>query len=356
MTEDEGSAIFATSILASFRPLSSMKRLAKLFASNQSSKCPFTPVTDASDPFREVSRAQKSETRTSSGSSRSRFEKCSKRSPVLASKNDRSVSRNTSCDHGRDSVKTLVKFDDVPPYLQFNQYVLNGYRPPNMTASQCVASLTYFHNETINIMTHGERHKRSSAPSLDAKPIFVSLLPLTLLVISSRDGLPSLSSSIINLSSFVLLTVVSMIVFGLIMPYTMPWDEIKHPVLAYTCLVGSVSSWVGSSMYHLFMNHHRGEELYVNLLQWDVTGIWVTQAIGASTTIYTSVVCYDPLIQWSLIGVYGLTSASALRDSLMARSAWSRILGFASLFFLRIIAFVLRLQALGLGVGSVSSV
>lgn len=145
-----------------------------------------------------------------------------------------------------------------------------------------------------------------------------------------------------------------MVIFGLIMPHTMPWDEIKHPVLAYTCLLGSVSSWVGSSIYHLFMNHHQGEQLYVNLLQWDVAGIWVTQAIGAATTIYTSVVCYDSLIQWSLISVYALTSAGALRDSITARSAWSRILGFASLFFLRIIAFVLRLYALGLGAGSVS--
>lgn len=144
-----------------------------------------------------------------------------------------------------------------------------------------------------------------------------------------------------------------MIIFGLIVPHTMPWNEIRHPILAYTCLIGSVSSWVGSTLYHLFMNHHHGERLYINLLQWDVTGIWVTQAIGASTTIYTSVVCHDPLIQWSLISAYALMSAGALRDSLMARSAWSRILGFATLFFLRVIAFVLRLLALGPGVGSV---
>jgi hypothetical protein len=147
--------------------------------------------------------------------------------------------------------------------------------------------------------------------------------------------------------------VISMIIFGLIIPQTMPWNEIRHPFLAYTCLIGSVSSWIGSTMYHVFMNHYRGESLYINLLQWDVAGIWVTQAVGASTTIYTSVVCYDPLIQWSLIGAYALMSAGALRDSLMARSAWSRILGFASLFLLRIIAFVLRLLALGSGAGSV---
>jgi hypothetical protein len=50
----------------------------------------------------------------------------------------------------------LVKFTEVPAYLQFNQYVLEGYRPPNLTAMECIRSLFYFHNETINIFTHGK--------------------------------------------------------------------------------------------------------------------------------------------------------------------------------------------------------
>lgn len=156
MNEDEGSAILATSILASFRPLSSLKRLAKLFASNRSSKCPFTPVTD--DSFRGAIRSHKSEARASNGSSRTAPNKCTIRPQVLASRKEPSVTTSHCCgsDRSADGALNLVKFDEVPAYLQFNQYVLNGYRPPNLTVSQCLASLLYFHNETINIMTHGE--------------------------------------------------------------------------------------------------------------------------------------------------------------------------------------------------------
>ena len=133
-----------------------------------------------------------------------------------------------------------------------------------------------------------------------------------------------------------------MLVFAFIVPHWMPWEEIQHPLLAYSCLVGSVSSWIGSATYHVFMTHANGEPLYVHLLQWDVVGIWVTQALGAATTIYTSVHCYSDTVRLTMITCYVLASVASLRDSLTARSAWSRILGFASLFLLRIIAFGLR--------------
>jgi hypothetical protein len=138
------------------------------------------------------------------------------------------------------------------------------------------------------------------------------------------------------------------------MPTLIPWKDIKHPVLAYTAVIGSVSSWVGSSLYHLFMNHRKGEGFYIHLLQFDVTGIWVTQAVGAATTIYTSVVLYDPMVKWSFIVLYSLLSLGSLRDSLVARSAWSRILGFGSLFFLRLVALTMRMMSLKEGQGSVS--
>lgn len=48
----------------------------------------------------------------------------------------------------------LLHWRDMPPHLQFNPYVLTGYRPLQSLAG-CIASLFYFHNETINILTHG---------------------------------------------------------------------------------------------------------------------------------------------------------------------------------------------------------
>lgn len=51
----------------------------------------------------------------------------------------------------------LLHWRDMPQHLQFNPYVLTGYRPLQGWAD-CVRSLFYFHNETINIMTHGNFH------------------------------------------------------------------------------------------------------------------------------------------------------------------------------------------------------
>lgn len=55
---------------------------------------------------------------------------------------------------GPDKANILKDWNEMPRYLQFNPYVLTGYRPlANM--SECFASLFYFHNETFNILTHG---------------------------------------------------------------------------------------------------------------------------------------------------------------------------------------------------------
>lgn len=48
----------------------------------------------------------------------------------------------------------LLHWRDMPHHLQFNPYVLTGYRPLQ-SWTDCVRSLFYFHNETINIFTHG---------------------------------------------------------------------------------------------------------------------------------------------------------------------------------------------------------
>lgn len=49
----------------------------------------------------------------------------------------------------------LLDFAKTPTHLQFNKYVLTGYRPVS-TAQECFRSLFYMHNELGNIYTHGE--------------------------------------------------------------------------------------------------------------------------------------------------------------------------------------------------------
>ncbi|XP_071403011.1 progestin and adipoQ receptor family member 4 isoform X3 [Centroberyx affinis] len=48
----------------------------------------------------------------------------------------------------------LLDFTKTPPHLQFNRYVLTGYRPVS-SAHECMRSLFYMHNELGNIYTHG---------------------------------------------------------------------------------------------------------------------------------------------------------------------------------------------------------
>ena len=69
-------------------------------------------------------------------------------------------------------------------------------------------------------------------------------------------------------------------------PWILPWSEINVPYLPTFHVVASVSPWIGSTMYHLFMNHNTGIFAYKLLLTIDLLGIWVTQTAGISTFQY----------------------------------------------------------------------
>lgn len=47
----------------------------------------------------------------------------------------------------------LCKLKDLPHHLQFNQYILGGYRYPT-DAWGCLKSTVHLHNETFNILSH----------------------------------------------------------------------------------------------------------------------------------------------------------------------------------------------------------
>ena len=51
--------------------------------------------------------------------------------------------------------ESLWAWDTVPSWLRDNEYVLTGYRPaPLGSLRECIQSLEYVHNETVNIYTH----------------------------------------------------------------------------------------------------------------------------------------------------------------------------------------------------------
>lgn len=49
----------------------------------------------------------------------------------------------------------LRNWSEMPRHLQFNPHIKTGYRPLT-TFVGCILSLFYLHNETVNILTHGE--------------------------------------------------------------------------------------------------------------------------------------------------------------------------------------------------------
>lgn len=61
----------------------------------------------------------------------------------------------------------LLDWASSPPHLQFNKFVLTGYRPAS-SGSGCLRSLFYMHNELGNIYTHGEPHP---APRTRSSPV-----------------------------------------------------------------------------------------------------------------------------------------------------------------------------------------
>ncbi|VEN59969.1 unnamed protein product [Callosobruchus maculatus] len=61
--------------------------------------------------------------------------------------------RSNVADSRKEDMR-LLQWKDMPKHLQFNPYILTGYRPLS-DAWGCVNSITYMHNETINIISHG---------------------------------------------------------------------------------------------------------------------------------------------------------------------------------------------------------
>ncbi|KOB78812.1 Uncharacterized protein OBRU01_01723 [Operophtera brumata] len=120
-----------------------------------------------------------------------------------------SVSQAEAARAAEPSVQ-LLHWRDMPQHLQFNPYVLTGYRPLQSWTG-CVCSLFYFHNETINILTHG----------------------------------------------------VSLVYMMMVLPGLLPWGGGGSSFLSLCHLLGAMAPWCGSFLYHLFMNHTRGEALFV---------------------------------------------------------------------------------------------
>jgi len=190
----------------------------------------------------------------------------------------------------------LLHRTQLPHHLQFNPYIDTGYRPL-LSSWECLKSLFYLHNETVNIITHG--------------------VPMLYILVMWSELLP--------------------------------WHEVTVPVLPWTHLLSCLSPWVGSTIYHLFMNHEAGEHCYRSLLHLDMFGIWITQSFGALTTVYASVSCLGAEWVWRVLGGYCLVSLWCLYKASHARNPWERRFCFTLPFLMRAAAVLVRLSPLGGG-------
>ena len=97
-----------------------------------------------------------------------------------------------------------------------------------------------------------------------------------------------------------------MVVILAAIPWLLPWDEINVAYLPTLHVIASVTPWIGSTLYHLFMNHNTGYIAYKVLLTIDLLGIWVTQTGGGLVTICATIFCWSHDAQVKFFWTYGL--------------------------------------------------
>ncbi|KAK3924552.1 Progestin and adipoQ receptor family member 4 [Frankliniella fusca] len=130
----------------------------------------------------------------------------------------------------------------------------------------------------------------------------------------------------------------------LVVPGLVPWARLdRHGhFLAWCHLVGAVSPWVGSFVYHLFMNLQAGERVYNRLLRLDMFGIWICQSFGALPMVTATVYCLPWNVRWLVISSYCLLSLCGLYKAMTAWSPWDRRLSFALPWVSRLVLCLVR--------------
>jgi len=206
------------------------------------------------------------------------------------------LSPPTHADQFAADKPSLLDLSEVPAHLRFNKYVLTHYRPP-LDIRGCIASLTYWHNETINILTHA------------VPVVFITSL----------------------------------------IPWMLPWDRINIPWLPAIHVTACVAPWVGSTFYHLFMCHKLGKIAYLVLLKMDLIGIWFTQTFGALVTICAAIHCFDYEYKRMFLTFYLFICILCLYQAMTVSTVWGRRFAFTAPFSIRVLCLLLRLSPLGGG-------
>ena len=73
---------------------------------------------------------------------------------------------------------------------------------------------------------------------------------------------------------------IPLVVILAFIPWLLPYDSISIPYLPIFHVIASLAPWIGSILYHIFMNHENGYSVYKAVLTIDLLGIWTTQTTG----------------------------------------------------------------------------
>lgn len=209
---------------------------------------------------------------------------------------------------------SLCKFKDVPKHLQYNPFILSGYRA-QFSISECVKSLLYLHNETGNIYTHSEDH------ILDIhKPLIYihTYIPIVVAVIIA--GL------------------------GYLLKYSQLWPDTWSIVSYFLIADYSITLllFIFSVTYHTFMCHKGGKRVYDLVLKVDVGGVWLMASLGTLPFMYTTF--YGNLrLQLAVISIYSTVSMLAAIIIVSGNNRVYRAIAFASQYCVRLFVLACRL-------------
>jgi len=218
------------------------------------------------------------------------------KNPQLGKNKHLNNERSDTSSHQNNFEPFLLVLQDVPDHLKFNKYVLSHYRPL-LDFRGCVFSLTYWHNETINILTH-------------AIPVIFILL---------------------------------------VIPQMLPWEAVTIPILPTIHVLACLAPWICSTCYHLFMCHRIGKPVYAFLLKLDLFGIWFVQTLGALITICSAINCLSYEAKRLFLVMYLCICMVSLYQAMTVTTTWGRRFAFIAPFSIRVVCLVLRLSPWGGG-------
>lgn len=151
-----------------------------------------------------------------------------------------------------------VIWDDLPDWQKDNQFIRTGYRPESNSIKRSFASLSYLHNETVNIFSH--------------------LIPAI---------------------GFLILG------FGLYFTIVPRYESIdRADIIAFGCFFAGAAICLGmSATYHAISNHSYHVARFGNKL--DYVGIVFLITGSFIPSIYYGFFCHEHLQEfyWTMVGV-----------------------------------------------------